>query len=701
MSPEQAMGDRGIDARSDIYALGAVTYEMLVGEPPFTGATIQTIVAKVMSEKPTPPSTVRDTVPPALDQVVLRSLAKLPADRWPSTEKFADALMRVELAAPAAESTADGAPRVVRVPGPLVVAGTVAVLVATTATAWWIGRGSRNAEPPWSAFTQLTDASGVETSPSLSPDGESFAYASDARGSWDIYVQRVGGRNPVLVAGDSTSDESWPAYSPDGRQIAYAVLGDGIFVMGATGESPRRLTSLGSNPAWSPDGGQVAFGSEDVYSPYSNSNTGELWTVDASGGEPRRVETPGDAYQPSWSPHGTRIAYWTASNGQRDLMTIPARGGTAVKVTDDVFVDWSPVWSPDGDFLYFSSDRGGAMGIWRIAVDEASGHTTGAPEFVAAGTDVAMDMPHFSRDGSTLLFRSMIESVNPAAAAFDPVTGRVGRVALLQHRTGILAPNDVSPDGTLLALFNGPGSRQDLFLMRSDGSDLTRLTDDDARDWFPRFSPDGRSVFFFSNTGGVYNGWSIRLDGSGRTQLSAFPTATIFPQLGPDLERKVVAFPAQGGAIGTGDWPLTESTSTPLRGMEIDDGVIQPSDWSPDGRWLLGSVYLPSGEVRGNALYDLAAGRSRRLSVDARGGFKVAWLPDGRHILYFTNRDVLVQQDIFTLERRVVAESLPYPPNQLGSLVISPDGRTLYYGARQVEANIWLVRRAVREQEAR
>ena len=96
MSPEQAMGERAIDARSDIYALGAVTYEMLTGEPPFTGATVQAIVAKVLTERPTAPSTVRDTVPLNVEQAVLKALAKLPADRWATTERFADALTRSE-----------------------------------------------------------------------------------------------------------------------------------------------------------------------------------------------------------------------------------------------------------------------------------------------------------------------------------------------------------------------------------------------------------------------------------------------------------------------------------------------------------------------------------------------------------------------------------------------------------------------------
>ena len=92
MSPEQAMGERSVDKRTDIYALGAVLYEMLTGEPPFTGATVQAIVAKVMAERPVPPSTVRDTVPIHVEDAVLTALAKLPADRFGSASEFSHAL---------------------------------------------------------------------------------------------------------------------------------------------------------------------------------------------------------------------------------------------------------------------------------------------------------------------------------------------------------------------------------------------------------------------------------------------------------------------------------------------------------------------------------------------------------------------------------------------------------------------------------
>ncbi len=690
MSPEQAMGEKTLDARSDIYALGAVTYEMLVGEPPFTGPTVQTIVAKVLTERPTAPRALRDTVPAGVERAVLQALAKLPADRFATAEKFAEALTRTDVAA-GATVRQEPAPRgrAVRIGAML------GALVLTAALAWWLGRRSAVPETAWSAFTQLTDASGVETSPSLSPDGESFAYSSNARGSWDIFVQRVGGRNPVLVAGDSAIDEVWPAYSPDGKQIAFAKRGDGIFVVGATGESARRLTRFGSNPAWSPDGKQIVFGTEPVVTPYDVVGVGVLFVVNAAGGEPQALDSlrPGDGYQPAWSPSGRRIAYWSAAGGVRDLETIPAAGGARVKVTDDPALDWAPVWSPDERYLYFASDRGGAMGIWRIAIDGSSGRPAGGPEPVASGVDVAMDSPHLSSDGTALLFRSKIESVNPAAIGFDPATGRAGAVTLLQHRTGILAPGDVSPDGQWVVLVSVPDRRQDIFLMHPDGSGLVRLTDDEPRDWFPRFTPDGGALSFMANPSGKYEVFSLRIDGSGRTRLTDFSVDVADAAFAPDGKRLLVSLGStrRDGGIGTAPWPLTEKSLTPVPQAEVGNGKLWPNNWSHDGRWLSGYVVGESGEVTGHGVYELATGRARRLNSDSRS-YDVAWLADNRRVMYFTTRGELVLQDITSLERRVIAARLPYPPDQLGSIALSPDGRTIYYGAQQVEANIWLVK---------
>jgi hypothetical protein len=336
------------------------------------------------------------------------------------------------------------------------------------------------------------------------------------------------------------------------------------------------------------------------------------------------------------------------------------------------------------------------MGIWRIGIDESSGRPSGAPQPVAAGVDVAMDLPQISRDGTVLLFRSRLESVNPAAIAFDPATERIGAVTLLQRRSGVLVPTDISPDGAWLALYNGLERQQDIFLMRADGRELTRLTDDVARDWIPRFTPDGGALTFYSNQLGPYDVWRISRDGSGRTQLTSFGEAGggLYGVFAPDAER-LIAMRADSliPMVGSAPWPITLESATRMAGFDVAGGRMYASQWSGDGRWLTGAVQPASGATRGHAIHELAIGDTRTLSDDGIGDL-VAWLPGFQRLVYFTRSGALVVQDIASLDRRILSAALPYPPDQQGSIVAAPDGRTLYYGARQVESNIWLVRRA-------
>ena len=264
---------------------------------------------------------------------------------------------------------------------------------------------------------------------------------------------------------------------------------------------------------------------------------------------------------------------------------------------------------------------------------------------------------------------------------------------LLQHRTARLSPTDVSPDGQWIALNNARERQQDIFIMRPDGTALSRLTDDLARDWWPRFTPDSASLTFHFNKAGTYDAWSIRLDGSSRTRLTSIADVEVdYPMFAPDGRRLMATLVSGSVLIGTAPWPFTRVTAAEITNLSIGGGRLFPSYWSRNGRWLAGGIVLPSGSPRGNAVYDLAARTVRQLSDDA-GGWEMAWMPGGTRVVYFTARGTLVIQDIDTLQRREIAVSLPLPADDDRSITASPDGRTLYYGAQQVEANIWKVER--------
>ncbi|MBA3894743.1 MAG: serine/threonine-protein kinase [Gemmatimonadales bacterium] len=230
MSPEQAMGEREITARSDVYALGAMTYEMLVGDPPFTGSTAQAVVAKVMTERPRPIYPQRDTVPPAVEHAVLTALEKLPADRFATAAQFAEALHAPSDTArtriPTGAHSGGAARWRDRLRDPVVV-GLTALAAASALLAGWAWRRAPapadDAEvvrfaipaPP----SGSTNALGYNIM-SVSPDGGTLVYVSQG----EDRRQRLMIRTLDDVVGRSlpgTEDAAYPIFSPDGRWVAF------------------------------------------------------------------------------------------------------------------------------------------------------------------------------------------------------------------------------------------------------------------------------------------------------------------------------------------------------------------------------------------------------------------------------------------------------------------------------------------------
>ena len=418
MSPEQVRGQQA-DHRSDIFSLGCVLFEMVTGRRAFQRDTAAETMTAILREDAPEMTGDSGAVSPALSQVIRHCLEKRPEERFQSARDLAFALTALTGTASVASGPAP------LVPAPVARAGRsmrwpiAAVALLGAGVAFVAGRmsaptPSAASTAPVASFQQITDGPGVETGPTLSPDGKTVVYAGDAAGDFDLYSLRVGGRNPVRLT-DAAGNDWQPAFSPDGDRIAFRSdrEGGGIFVMEATGESVRRLSDTGYNPSWSPNGREivVAYG-RFVYPTDRGGTSHGLQVIDAGSGAKRVLAKDADAMQPSWSPHGNRIAFWglRGSSGQRDLWTIAADGSDAATggttVTDDPPLDWSPTWSPDGRHLYFSSTRGGTMNLWRVPIDESSGKVLGPPEPVTTPSIYSGGLA-FSRDGSRLAFASL------------------------------------------------------------------------------------------------------------------------------------------------------------------------------------------------------------------------------------------------------------------------------------------------------
>jgi len=689
MAPEQARG-RPVDKRADIWSFGVVFFEMLTGRQLFAGDTVSDTLAAVLRQD-VPWRDLPAETPAAVRRVLERCLER---DSKRRLRDIGDARLDLEgaLAGPAAAEPPVRAPAPRRSAVAAWLPWAVAALAIAAAAAIWMAACRRAPEEPrWAQFTAITDMAGEENSPTLSPDGLAVAYASRTLGTWDIYSQRTGGRNPVVVAGDSTRDESGPAFSPDGQSIAFheSDADGGVFVAGATGESARRVTDFGFHAAWSPDGKQIVFNTEEITRPHYRVGTSELWIVDATGGTPRKIDN-GDAVQPSWSPSGARIAFWSNVGGRRDLYTIPAAGGARVAVMEDAPLDWCPVWSPDGRYLYFASDRGGSMNLWRIEIDQSSGRVAGAPEPVTTGVQASAELPSLSKDGARLVFRSRIASVNPIAIPFDPVARNAGVPRILNNANTTLIPSDISRDGKWLALFNIGEQREDIFVGAADGTLIRRLTDDATRDRGPVWTPDG-AILFYSNRDGRWQIWTIGADGGGLRKIASPPDDVVYPVPSPEGDRVVftgVTSATYVASLAPGVPPDTNFRT--LEGMSVDTHPLWPTAWSADGEKLAGIIAAANGSPLGLGVYDFKTGLARQVSAD-KTAF-VRWLPDSRHLAYFPDAQHLALLDVVTGAREIVAVRLPLASVQ-DEFAVALDGRTIYYGGSRAEADIWMVER--------
>jgi serine/threonine protein kinase len=597
MAPEQVRG-KSADARSDIFSFGAILYEMLSGRRAFHGDSAADTMSAILREDPPDLSATNQSVPPGLERIVRHCLEKNPEQRFHSAHDVAfalEALSQTSTPQVAAPLEAPAA-RTRRVP-PL--AWLVAGLAMGAAIAWLATRRAAPLATPTAdagapVFRRLTNLSGLEDFPTLSPDGQLLAFVHRSGSKSDIWVQRAGSRRPTDITIDCKGESFSPAFSPDGRLIAYGSQcgGGGIFLMGATGEDVRRLTKFGTHPAWSPDGKTIFYSNELIIRPYGRLGVSALWTVDISTGNSRMLYE-GDAIQPAVSPHGQRIALWGLPTGgsQRDIFTIPinglAKGERPVPVTNDPPVDWNPVWSPDGHELYFLSNRDGVMNLWRVPIDEATGKTLG-PAIADRLPAREVGGIALSRDGRHLAYVDRQQTFSFDRLTFDANGRLVGKPEEIYQSALEVADFDVSPDGKWIVFDSRGASQEDLYLMSSDGTGVRQVTDDPFKDRHPKFSPDGGRIAFHSDRSGRYEIWTIAPDGSGLTQLTHTQGDTIIePHWSPDGKMIAVDNGGRLGQLirldGNGKVSSTEDIPSPAEGQHF-----YAIEWSADGRRLMG-----------------------------------------------------------------------------------------------------------------
>ncbi len=705
MSPEQALGQE-VDHRSDIFSLGVVLYELLTGLPPFKGDRTGAIMDAIVHYREIPITKVRPDLHPELERIVSRTLEKDREMRYQTANDLRADLKRLQRELDSAEVVpisssvpAPGSPPIKRKRIWPALAG-AASLIAIAVLAW---RFLPRNEPPainWAEakFTTLTDFPGREGNATISPDGQTIVYGRMVNGQWDLFRQRVGGSTVVNLTNHPQSDGD-PAFSPKGDKIALysARDGGGLYVMEETGENLRRLTDEGRDPDWSPDGREIIYSTllgGNVF--HRNTIGGQLWAVNVETGQKRHIPAGPDAVEPRWSPNGHRIAFWGLRGGaQRDIWTIPAAGGEPVEITNDTNEDGHVVWSPDGRFLYYSSNRNGRLTLWRVAIDERTGQRLGRPEPIPAPSLYSYGL-NISRNGKRMVYTSRRETSNIFRRAFNAgngtVSGDPSQITTSERRTLNMS---ISADGEWLTYHTFGDPHFDIGVVKTDGTGTRLLTNDGIIDRAPRWSPRKDRIAFFSNRSGKYEIWTIQPDGGDRRQLTfSAPEQPGFldPSWSPDGLRMLFSYRGSGSVIMDMTRPYQEQQLFALPPSPDDQGEktwFVAYNWSHDGKRIIGTIWKRTEEIPGLVIYDPEKPPGSQYERITNQGNSAYWLRDNRRLIYyFDNKIWLVDSQSPAKTSRLLLSS---PTLALEEAILSSDERWIYYTATSLEEDIWLI----------
>ncbi|MES2525206.1 MAG: protein kinase [Gemmatimonadota bacterium] len=634
MSPEQAMGERTIDARSDTYALGAVTYEMLVGQPPFTGATVQAIVAKVLTEKPSPISTTRDTVSPAVEDAVLTALAKLPADRWGSAAEFAAAL--TSGTSRTAVHTAGGRPAqqgwrawitdrrslgaialLALAAGALLVRWPPSTTnsVRAAQTVRFTVRGDIDSMPPVLVTSDLTDR------PVVSPDGRTVAIPMHGDIAGAVYLRQVDGFSLERVEGGARN----PFFSPDGASLAF-FREQGVWTMRLADRVASMVAPIEENdwdvgPAtWHADGRLLIPGAQGV------------WSVPAAGGTPRILIAAAD----NPLERITRVS--TLPDGRLVLAT---------RVGDSVRLD---VTAPDGAGRRIVTPllQGAAL-VEDVLVTRLAGQWRATrvdpTKLTPIGASVPVpDLP----PGDVVLGRSVaVVSANAMRRELVWVS-RSGVVTSLGLPAGFYRWPRLSPDGSHLAFGRasegqaGAGSAEPRLWsvdLRTGGTrPLAGFTE-------PVWTSNASRIVF--SMGGQPNGLGEQAADGSRAPDTLFTTPASVDAWPTDASRDGAVIVYYGSAVDTangarvhdlGDIWLFDRRSGMKRRLRLP-GSQKGGRLSPDARWL---AFESNANGRTSVHVRPYPALDADYLISTGDGAGPAWSADGRELFYRHGADMMM-----------------------------------------------------------
>jgi serine/threonine-protein kinase len=671
MSPEQATAEKEITARSDIYSLGSVLYEMLTGNPPHTGASAQQIIMQIVTEEAVPVTRLRKAVPPNVAAAVAKSLEKLPADRFASAAEFAAALANpgftVRVGRPSSVGASGAAPAWKRVAVGMTV---VAIAALAFAAAKTVQGDPAVASPAVVRFTLAGDSTlrfvtHVSAPFGVSPDGRTVVFsAADAAGRIALWARTLDDPNPRRLP--DTDDGTHPVISPNGEWVAYIAGNRTLTKVRLAGGTPALLAELPGVSA------SLSWESNDAILSEVIAPSGEIQRVSANGGVPV-VAVPFDSAagevrqrRPLVLRESRMVLYvGTTRNDSSALVMYSLRDRRRVRLS----VSGTPLAVIGGLLVYAS---GGALSA--VAIDVPGMRLTGDPVRLSqraapkqTGTAVAVS------ETGTLVYEDGAGLSNSRLELVD----RAGKRTRLGGEEQFAAPR-YSPDGRRIAV----AIQADIWVIDLVSGERTRVTNSGGAD-APEWSPDGRRLNYVATVRGQRQVWSTPLDGS------ATPARLV------DVEGDVVSAVStpDGRSVIVSRWAKGDSRLELLRvgldGASRIDTLVSPSGQndprpisprvSPDGR------LVAFADRSRRTVHVRSLDGTGEIQISTDGGCCPLWAADSRRV-FFRNADRLVAVELQTSPALAVVRRASSPGFWATGVIattyedvhydLSPDGQT-------------------------
>ena len=671
MAPEQVEA-KEVDARTDIFAFGAVVYEMATGKCAFEGKTQASIMAKILESEPAPMPALQPMTPPALDRVIRKCLAKDPDKRWQAASDVCDELRWIleSNSQAAAGSAANTGPRKrwARLAWSL---GLLAVLIlaATAATPYFRPLPAELAPVRFSIAPPNQGNFAIPPSfLALSPDGRMLALvASDAAGKSQLWIRSLDSAFAQPLPG--TENASQPFWSGDSRHLAFLAAGK-LQRISVSGGPSQTIVDGSSSPAssgsWSREGVVL----------FSSAAPSTIHRVSAAGGVVSPVTSldmsreENGHFSPSFLPDGNHFVFFARSvKPENDAIYV---GSLSSKERRLLLRATSNVQYVPPRYLLFH--RAGTLMVQPFDASrlELSGEAVPIAERVQFGGTVSRGA-FAASDNGVLAYRSGYES--------DPRTlvwvSRNGTEQPLRAPQRAYQQPRLSPDGTRVAVQIEEQGNQ-IWLYELGRETLTRLTFDASQNETPIWTPDSKRVVFYSNKEGPLNLFWQMADGSGgferlTTSANAHAPGSV------SSDGALLAFTeAPGGSRDIWVLRLSDRTAQPFIQTPAIEGAAQ---FSPDGRWM---AYVSNESGRPEIYVQPYPGPGGKWQVSTeRGGQEPVWNRNGRELFYRSgNRMMAVDiatRPAFTAGRPQMLFDRSYVSNQLPQTLpvydVSPDGQ--------------------------